>query len=606
MHPRLKPLGALLPLLFSTNLHAEATADPVVVTATRQEARVSEVLADVTVIEREEIERNAAGTIVDLLARQSGIQIATNGGPGTTASLYVRGARPDQTKVLVDGLPINSLDLTGSPLRYLPLADVERIEILRGPASTLYGADAVGGVIQIFTRRGTPGLKADGFIGYGTQDSFQANAGISGGDEHWRFRLEGSHAKSDSISAQKHATSQDADDDAYRNSGGAASLSFLPARGHELGLIYRQNEGRTHYDSGNVPANGTFDAYVDFRSKQWQLFSSNRFTDNWTSKLQYGQTTDWQKNYASWAPDGSYLETENRLLSWQNDIALPLGRALLGAERLEQEAAPRDSFVGDDEATNDSVFAGWTGSLDSHRWQLSARHDDHSQFGDKSTYAVAYGYQFTPQWRVHASYGTSFKAPSLYQLYDQWSGNAELKPEEGKNREAALIWESGNQSASVTWYLNRVENMIDWSFSTYTYQNVSRARLEGVTLAYAGQFGDWGLNAAYDWLDATDEDTDLRLGRRARHKAVVGVTKSWGPLATGVEWVGASSRYDTNAETGRLGGYGLVNLTARYAVSKALAVEGRINNLFDKDYELAQGYNTLGFNAFVGVRYTPR
>jgi vitamin B12 transporter len=188
--------------------------------------------------------------VIDLLSRQSGIQVATSGGPGTTASLYMRGARPDQTKILVDGLPINSIDLAGSPLRYIPLANVERIEILRGPGSTMYGADAIGGVIQIFTRQGTPGLKADGFIGYGTQNTFQANAGVSGGNEQWRFRLEANQASTDSISAQKNATNRDADKDPYRNTGGAASVSFLPAQGHEVGFIYRQNEGRTHYDSG--------------------------------------------------------------------------------------------------------------------------------------------------------------------------------------------------------------------------------------------------------------------------------------------------------------------------------------------------------------------
>ncbi len=606
MHSRLKSLAALLPLSLSASLHAEQTLDPVVVTATRQETRVSEVLADVSVIERDEIERNGGGTVADLLARQPGIQAATSGGPGTTASFYVRGARPDQTKVLVDGLPINSLDLSGSPLRYLPLANVERIEILRGPASTLYGADAIGGVIQIFTRQGTPGLKADGFIGYGTHDTFQTNVGLSGGDEQWRFRLDGNYDYSKSVSAQKNATNRDADKDPYQNSGGAASLSFLPAKGHEMGLIYRQNTGRTHYDSGNVPADGTFDAYVDFRTEQWQVFSHNALLETWTSKLQYGQTTDWQENHADWAPEGSYLKTENELLSWQNDITLPLGTALLGVERLEQKAAPRDSFVGEDKTTNNSVMAGWGGNRGAHRWQVGARRDDHSEFGGQNTWSAAYGYQLARQWRARFSYGTSFKAPSLYQLYDQWSGNENLKPEKGRSREAAIVWEDGNQTASATYYLNRVENMIDWSADTYRYRNVSKARLEGVTLAYTGRFDDWTLRADYDWLDATDEDTDFRLGRRARNKALIGVSKSWGALETGVEVVGVGSRYNTNIETGRMGAYGLVNLTARYAIDKNLAIEARIDNLFDRDYETVKGYNTLGFSAFVGLRYTPQ
>ena len=285
MPPRLQPVAALLPLLLVNELHAEPSLDPVVVTAQRQPSRVSDILSDVTVIEREEIEAYAGGTIADLLAAQAGVQISSNGGPGTAASFYLRGARPDQTKVLVDGLPINSVYLSGSPLRLLPLANVERIEILRGPGSTLYGADAIGGVIQIFTHRGTPGLKVDGFVGAGIQQTFQTSAGVSAGNEFWRLRIEGSQDSSCSISAQKDATRQDADKDAYRNSGAATALSFLPAAGHELGISYRHSEGRTHYDIGNIPANGNFDNRDDFTTQQWQMFARNRLSDAWTSKV---------------------------------------------------------------------------------------------------------------------------------------------------------------------------------------------------------------------------------------------------------------------------------------------------------------------------------
>ncbi len=612
--------------------------DDVIVTATRQETRVSEVLADVTVIDRQEIERNGAGTVADLLAHQPGIQMSSSGsnGPGSFTSIFIRGANAEHTKVLVDGIPIGgAYDQAGTKaLTNLPLDNVERIEIVRGPASSLYGADAIGGVIQVFTRKGTPGLKADGFAGFGSWGTTKVNAGVSGGDERWRFRVEVGRDKTNGFSSQKNATNQDADRDGYHNNAAAISLSFMPAQGHELGLTYRHNDGQTRYDSGDFlgnvvwPADNTYDYRVDFRTEQWQLYSRNQITDIWTSKLQYGQTQEKQANFFSDWDWGSFsfvhrsssAEIENRLLSWQNDVSLPLGKALLGVERLEQNAVNPDPTYGfgSKDTTNNAVLAGWTGNWNAHSWQLSGRHDDHSQYGGKSTGTIAYGYQLTPEWRARGSYGTAFKSPTFSQLYMPAisGGNPLLKPEEARNGELGLVWESGTQSVSTTYYLNRIRNLIiSGPNFPFPYENVAKARLEGVTLAYAGRFDDWDVHANYDWLDATDDTTGLQLQRRARNKALFTVDKRWGSLQTGVEVVAEGSRYDGKNEVGKIGGYSLVNLTARYAVNKTVALEGRVNNLFDRDYELSRAdwlnhtsnntYNTPGLNAFFGIRYTP-
>ncbi len=619
MYPPLKPLLALLPLLFIAPAHAESVLAPQVVTATRQPVRIAEVLADVTVIEREDIEHNGQGSIADLLSRQPGIQVSTNGGPGTVTNFYVRGANSSQTKVLLDGIAINSADLSGSPLRFIALGDVERIEILRGPAATLYGADALGGVIQIFTRRGSPGLKLDGFAGYGTQDTRQASAGIAGGDERWRFRVEGNHHSTSGFSAQRGARNRDADRDAYRNDGAAVSLSLLPAAGHELGIALRTNTGLVHHDSGNVPADGNYDDRTRFDTEQLQLFSRNRITPDWDSRIQIGEARDEQKSFYwdAWAfpsatEAASVMNTRTRQIGWQNDLRLGLGTALLAIERSEQTVGPRQDYGPTPQVDNDSLLAGWSASHGPHSWQFNVRSDEHSRFGVQNTHGLAYGYRISPQWRVHAGYGTAFKAPSVYQMYmkSAWgNGNPDLQPEQSRNRDLALHWDSGLHSVSATYYLNKLHNLIDWVSDPDTwigsYQNVSRARLEGLTLAYGGRFGEWTLHGTYDWLNATNQDSGQHLGRRARHKARVALEKDWGALQTGIELSAVGKRHDRNDETGALPGHAVLDLSVRHALSRTLTLEGRLNNLLDKQYETARDYAAPGFNAFLGIRYRP-
>ena len=236
------------------------------------------------------------------------------------------------------------------------------------------------------------------------------------------------------------------------------------------------------------------------------------------------------------------------------------------------------------------------------------RGDDNSRFGQKTTHSLAYGHQLTKTLRAYASYGTAFKAPSVYQLFVPNYGNINLKPETARNTEAALFWEKGAHTASATLYRNRLDNLIEYSFMTSRYMNVSKARFEGVTLAYTGRIGGWSVRAAYDWINAINEDTRKRLGRRARNSASLSAGRRWGALNATIELVASGRRFNDNDETKAtdMGGYTLINLTSSYVISRDFSIEARINNLFDKKYETVYGYNTLGFNAFAGFRYSPR
>lgn len=617
---RLKRAAALLPLSLSciAPVHAQQELDPIVVTATRQATRESDLLSDVTVIDRKEIEKHAGETIIDLLAEQPGIQMNRNGGMGQSSSLYVRGANSDQTKILIDGVPINSMDSSGSALRYLSLDNVDHIEILRGPASTLYGADAIGGVIQIFTRKPEPGLHFDSFLGYGTQNTQQANIGLSVGQDKWRVRVEGNRMSTDGIPAEVGGLNQDAQADSYTNTGGSVAFTLLPADGHELGLSFRQDQGRAYYSSGYTAATdstyatdgtSTYNYYTDFTASQARLYSRDRLTSFWKSTLQYGQSLDWQKFYSFWSPQGQFLQTINKQLSWQNDVDLPLGKMLVALEHDGQKASSDNSqpLTAGNYISNNSALLGWKADWGNSRWQINGRHDANSIYGDKNTYSASYGYQITPEWRAQASYGTAFKAPTLYQLYIPYYGNANLQPETSHNREVGLVWERENQTASLTYYRNNVTNLINWvatdSYGDGQYQNVGQATLQGVTLSYKGRFGDWRLRGSYDWLDAVNDATGMLLPQRARNTGSVGVSHIWGPFEAGVDAVFVGNRYNDTQQANPVGGYTLVNLSARYQVSKALSIQASLNNVFDRKYTQILGYSTPGVTAFVGIRY---
>jgi vitamin B12 transporter len=599
---------------------ADSSLSEVVVTATRQPQRADEVLADVSVIERDTIEQAGAGSVIDLLARQPGVQMFQNGGPGTTAQIFLRGSRTDQVKVLIDGMPINSIDISGSPLRFIPLGDVDHIEILRGPASALYGADALGGVIQIFTRRGAAGLGGEVFVGAGSYGVQKSSASISGGDERWHFKLSGNDDRGDGLSTIRHGKGRDGDHDAYREMGANGALSFTPLQGHELSAQWMRNHGQTYFDSSTGNGTTAFNSRVDFANEVWNVSSRDKLTDAWTSTLRYGQSLDNQSSYTTSATP-SIIDTRSTQTSWQNDITLPLGSALVLLERLDQHVGPRARFPSNPvDSHNDAVVLGWTAALDAHRWQLSGRHDDHSKFGSKDTWSAAYGYQLDKNWRVNGSVGTSFKAPTLYQLYAvipaQLVANPALKPEEGRNKELGLTWEQGLQTASVTWYRNDINNLVDFNNGATQYQNISNVTLEGWTLAWNGRLDDWTLASSLDLLDARNETTHRSLERRAKQKVNAFASRDWGQWNVGAEAVAVGRRYSgtsSNSEALPMGGYTLLNLTARYPLTRNLGLELRADNITDKQYATARtsigataglyDYNTPGASWFVGLRY---
>ena len=584
-------------------------------TATRQAQRANELLADVSVISREEIEASGQSTLPELLARQPGIEFTQSGSAGSTSSLFIRGTNSEHTVVLIDGMRVNSATLGTTSLSRIPLSQIDRIEILRGPASALYGSDAIGGVVQIFTKQGSGPAAFNGEVAYGSDNTKKLSAGVSGQSEGWKYSLQASYDDTDGFSniKNKKNNSYNSDDDGFRDSSFSGNLAYRFNADHEVGLNTFTSDGRNYYDGG-YKASAAKDYRNDNSVSSYSLYSRNRIVPNWQSTVRLGRGIDDTAYYAD-GVETSNVRTEQDQFSWQNDIKLPFGTALLAAEWLRQDVDASQDYD-KTERTTKSLLAGWGASADAHRWQFNLRHDDISGTGSKTTGSAAYGYQISDALRAHASYGTAYKAPSMNDLYYPYvayvgQGNPDLTPEFARNREIGLHYETAQHTASVTYFDNRIDDLIQWEETPagswfYVPQNVASARITGWSLAYKGNFGPLSLHASIDLQDPRNTDTDNLLTRRARKHASVGADYMLGAWTFGGEVLSSGERYSDVTNTQRLGGYTLLNLTANYRIDKNLSLFARVNNVFDKQYELVHDFATPGVNALVGIRYQPK
>jgi len=587
---------------------APTKLEPVAVTAARDAQPLAEVLADVTVIGPDEIARSGAQSMTELLQRQPGVEITQNGGPGSVSGIFLRGANRGQTLVLIDGVRIASASAGATSLEAIPLDQIERIEILRGPASSLYGADAIGGVVQVFTRRGRGAFNANASAGYGTWRTWDAKAGASGtaGSLSYAAQVAGKASRGFNAIANPDSFLYNPDPDGYSNASVSASLGYELATDQTLSAQYLRSRLDNRFDDGP-----DYDARTITVAETWQVASRNRLASFWVSRLSYGEGVDQSRTQSSFGP--STFDTTQKQLAWQNDFVLPVGTFTAGYERRDERLATDVAFAVTARDT-DSLFGIYRLALGGHALQANLRYDDSSQYGAKTTGSVAYGYRFAAGWRATAGYSTGFKPPSFNDLYYPGFSNPNLEPETSRNLEAGLYWSGELDGASVEaraiGYRNRVSQLIvfqcDASFNCAPY-NVDRATLEGVTLGVDVRV-DNGMTLAAS-LDLGSPESDLTgklLPRRARQHGAVTAGVPVGPLRFGFELVASSLRYDDPANLVKMGGYAIVNLTAEWTVSPRVTLFARADNLLDKNYELAAGYATGGATVFGGVRLSLR
>jgi vitamin B12 transporter len=593
-------LGMFAPTAGAQLLPKQATIEPMFVTAARSPQPLAELIADVTIIGPEEIARAGAQSLAELLSGVPGVEIAMNGGPGSTSSVFLRGANRGHTLVLIDGLRIGSSTDGATALEAIPLEQIDHIEILRGPASSLYGADAIGGVIQIFTRRSDGAFSANASAGYGTYRSALASGGVAGGDGPWRFALQAGVRKSAGFNAIGNPDnfSYNPDRDGYRDDSASGSVAFRFAPDQELSAQFLRSRENAQFDAG--PG---FDDRTITTLSSYSIASRNRLASFWMSKLEAGEGDDDSLTQTGFGP--SRFKTRQRQYTWQNDFALAQGALAVAFERREEHVDGDAGFPVTERNTN-AVVGVWQWRDGPQALQANLRHDDSSQFGGRTTGALAYGYALGGGFRMSASYGTAFKAPTFNDLYFPGFSNPALRPETAHSAEAALRYAAGGLSAGVVAYRNRVRDLIvfecDAAFNCAP-QNVADATLEGVTLELEARRAEFVIRASADFQRPEDDASGNLLPRRARRHASIGAAQSWGALRVGAELIASSERFDDAANTRRMGGYATVNLTADYALAAGWTLFARFDNALDKHYELAADYNTPGASVFAGVRY---
>jgi vitamin B12 transporter len=576
--------------------------DPVVVTATRSTIPTT-TIRDTVVITREQLDAAGSLSLGEVLQREAGIELRSNGGPGQPQSLFIRGAGSAQTLVLVDGMRVGSATVGTTAIEHIPIDMIERIEVVKGPLSSLYGGDAMGGVIQIFTRgKNVPYFYAN--AGYGTDNDWRVNAGVTGADDNSKFSIATGYRSVDAPSAtdSRNAFSYNPDRDPYDDAYVNFHLSQKMWTGEMLALDAFTTNAHTHFDAG---PGDDWNYHVISGAK---FSSSSVFSPTWTSTLSVAEGLDRLEDHGSFT---DHFETRQFQATWLNEFPLPGGGWSLGAETLRQKiyTDAADPFTNDQRNTN-SVFVGVNQTIDNQHYEASVRWDDDDQFGSHSTGTFSYGYDWPSVARLAFTYGKGFRAPTFYDLYGPtfpgYTPNPGLQPEQSTTYELTLRSLANSPFQwRLTYFDNRFDDLIVYSFTEGTVLNVSRARTQGLEAVAETKWLGARWKGTFTAQRPKDEDTGAMLQGRAERFGTFEVSRGWGSFTAGMTMLAASERFDSTNEdpSSRMGGYTVFDARVRYDFDKHWSAQLVATNLADKRYETAVGYPAPGRGVLFTVSF---
>ncbi len=590
------------------------------ISANRQVEARNDSSAANTVFTREDIDRLQPSDVPDLLRRVPGVQVAQTGGRGSLPGIYIRGTQSAQSLVLVDGQRIGNSTSGDSNLQHLNIEQIERVEVLRGSRSVIYGSDAIGGVIQIFTRRGTEqGLQPRLHLGFGSQQTWERSLGLSGGDDKTRFNLGASLDETAGIDRTHESYPSDSDHDAYRNKSLSLSLSHALTDDVEVGANLLDNRGRSEFDNpfGRFDMD-TFESvqqqpYSDFNVSSISSYVDARVNETWKTRIELGHSENREKTFNKLSDERTVFNTYRDSVNWQNDLTLDARNSLiLGGDWYEDRVNSSTAFD-EDSRWNRAAFIQHRYQADSFSTEIGLRHDDNQQFGNQNTWSGTFTLPLNPDNDVLLSYSEGFRAPTFNDLYYPDFSNPDLKPETSKSYE--LQWrsqlsDSARLEASI--YRTDLEDAIIFG-SNSRPQNVASARINGFEAALKQELFGWQSNLGVAIIDPRDRDTGHTLARRARRTASWDLDRQFDRLGLGASWQLVSGSYDDLNNTQSLGGYGTLGLRSSWALNREIKLDLKVDNLLDKGYSRANysydgaqyGYREEGRAWMFGVTWTP-
>ncbi len=625
---KIRLLTLCLSLIFAVHAIADTTlkTSDIFVTATRTPIPKKNVIADITLISEEEIKLAGSSSLPELLQRQPGIEISNNGGQGKVSTLFLRGASSTHSVILLDGIRIDSATTGLTAIENIPLSQIEKIEIVRGPASSLYGQDAIGGVIQIFTKKGLNGFKPYFSYGYGKYNTSIAQGGIRGGDDRTSYAINLSSLSSTGFSAfEPNANSlaniYNLDKDGYRNKSASASLSHKINEKFDINFQYFLSQGKNKYD--NRYANS--DPSIDWKNTQDQESLSgtvnSQLTNYWKSSFRVGLGIDdyvEKQRYISAATrevDSVYRTIQNQI-TWQNDLILPLGSLVLLFDKLDQKINVTDTSYSKKDRQNDAYMIGYNLNQANQNFQVSIRKDFNSVYRDATTGNIGYSYAMNSNWSIASSFGTAFRSPTFNYLFAGSYANPDLQPEKSKNIEAQLKYQSDAEFFSFVTFKNKITDfIISDSTTSFRPYNINTAEIYGATVSSSHLTNHFQVKSSFTVQSPMNESADKYLPRRSNFFGTVGLNYFIQNWNLGFEATGSGNRYNDAANLFNIPGYVKTNLFADYQINKNLTLNARVDNVLGKNYTYAyEGnpttdgfrYQTPSQSFFISLRYEPQ